>query len=72
MDTINEHSNEKRKKENHMNNDNKTSNYFHKKKKKKKKLQIIHMRVCYRLRILKILTCGIKCIYFFKIYFLLL
>lgn len=70
MDTINEHSNEKRKKENHMNNDNKTSNYFH--KKKKKKLQIIHMRVCYRLRILKILTCGIKCIYFFKIYFLLL
>ena len=35
MDTINEHSNEKRKKENHMNNDNKTSNYFHKKKKKK-------------------------------------
>ena len=70
MDTINEHSNEKRKKENHMNNDNKTSNYFH--KKKKKNLQIIHMRVCYRLRILKILTCGIKCIYFFKIYFLLL
>ena len=70
MDTINEHSNEKRKKENHMNNDNKTSNYFH--KKKKKKLQIINMRVCYRLRILKILTCGIKCIYFFKIYFLLL
>ena len=69
MDTINEHSNEKRKKENHMNNDNKTSNYFHK---KKKNLQIIHMRVCYRLRILKILTCGIKCIYFFKIYFLLL